>query len=343
MGRQHGEQVLDLRPQILEAIEARLKSLRRSGALAAGEIARVQSLWEQHAASTLELLRGMADSLALDWDDYFAYTISSYLAEHSRQLPIEKACTAWAAAAPVAREGEPILAKNRDYRPDHRELQCLALMQPTGGNLYLCLTSAASPGVFSSGINCAGLAVADNFVASTDTGPGIARYSLMMDILERFSRVDEAVAYLHTRPHFGDGNVILADAEGDLAVFEIAHTRQAVRRARGGWIASTNHFSAPETRERWMETSAPRACGNSQARRARVETALQVAQEMVDAAWAQRLMAKHGGLQNAICRHPSLERKSVTISTVIYLPRQRGLWVANGFPCQAPFEFFQVD
>jgi predicted choloylglycine hydrolase len=67
----------------------------------------------------------------------------------------------------------------------------------------------------------------------------------MMEILQNFSSVDEAINYLPTRPHFGDGSVTVLDAHGDMAVFEIAHSVQAVRQSDQGFVASTNHFTAP--------------------------------------------------------------------------------------------------
>jgi hypothetical protein len=37
---------------------------------------------------------------------------------------------------------------------------------------------------------------------------------------------------------------------------------------------------------------------------------------------------------DAICRHPEVDPQSVTISTVIYLPKERLIYLANGQPCQ---------
>jgi isopenicillin-N N-acyltransferase like protein len=52
-------------------------------------------------------------------------------------------------------------------------------------------------------MNSKGLAVADTFVASKDLGFGIPRYSLMMNILEKFDTVQDAIQYFHTVPHTG--------------------------------------------------------------------------------------------------------------------------------------------
>ncbi len=342
IGRQHGEQVIDLLPQIQNSINIRLAELRQGDPDLSPYVKEITGIWEQYAPDTLEMLQGIAEALHLEWEEYFTYTIASYLDSCLKNIQPGKGCTSWAANGTITRDGAPILAKNRDYHPDHQPLQCLARIKPSHGNPFLCLTSAGSPGVFSSGINSKGLAAVDTFVSSTDIGPGIARYSLMMDILQNFSTVKEAIDYLPTRPHFGDGTVTLIDAQGEMAVFEIAHSVQAVRLSDEGFIASTNHFSAPETRLFWVDREPAHLQGNSQGRRRPIENSLRSAKGQVDIRWAQALMGQHGDSLSAVCRHAEMDPTAVTISCVIYLPRQASMYVANGHPCQAPFEYHKV-
>ncbi len=291
IGRQHGEQVTDLRPQILNSMQVRLAVLRKENPDLAPHIKEITQTWEKHAPDTLDMLHGMAEALDLKWDEYFTYTIASYLTSSLNNSNKNEGCSTWAASGIMTRDGAPILAKNRDYHPDHQPLQCLARIKPTYGNSFLCLTSAGSPGVFSSGINSTGLAVVDTFISSSDIGPGIARYSLMMDILQNFSTVNEAINYLPTRPHFGDGSVTVMDAQGDMAVFEIAHSVQAVRRTNKGFVAGTNHFSTPKTIPFWVDREPDHLKGNSQGRRRMIEAALGSAQGQVDVSWSQALMS----------------------------------------------------
>ena len=343
IGQQHGIQVSDLRPQIQTSMSIRLDTLRKNNPDFSHHFKEITQLWDQYAPDTLEMLRGMAEALDLDWDEYFTYTIASYLTSCLENSGQNEGCSTWAANDKVTRDGELILAKNRDYHPDHQPLQCLARIKPAQGNPFLCLTSAGSPGVFSSGINRAGLAVVDTFISSTDIGPGIARYSLMMDILQNFTTVGEAVDYLPTRPHFGDGSVTVLDIHGDMAVFEIAHSVQAVRRSEEGFIASTNHFSAPETRSFWVDREPANLQGNSQGRRGMIENALRSATGQVDIPWSLALMGRHDDSLSALCRHVVDDPQSVTISCVILLPRQASMYVANGHPCQTPFGFVRVE
>jgi hypothetical protein len=342
MGQQHGKQVADLRPQILSAMRLRLARLNQTGADHSPGIKEITRIWEKYATGTLEMLLGMAEALELNWEEFFNYTIASYLSGAETQESRKNGCTTWAVNKEFTGCGTPLLVKNRDTDPEHQPLQCLARVQTEQGRSYLYLTSAGSPGVYSSGINDRGLAVADTYVASKDIGPGIARYSLMMDLLEKFSTVQDATDYLFTLPHFGDGTVILADAGTDLAVFEIAHSKQVVRKPTEGFLVSTNHFSAPELCGFWKDCEEPGLQGTSQERRRRVEHALRSSNRPIDVPWCQTLMAQHGNALNSICRHSEIDASAVTISSIIFLTQEKGCYVSNRPPCQQAFEWFQI-
>ena len=346
IGRQHGEQVVDLRPYIQASMQTRLAVLRQQGVNLFPYLEEIIQIWQQHAPATLEMLLGIAEALEFDWRDYLSYTIFPYLEGRinliHRAVHQDQGCTTWAASGVFTHDGAPLLVKNRDNHPDQRPLQCLAHVRPERGYPYLCLTTAGIPGVSSSGINTVGLAVVDTYVASTDVGPGIGRYSVMMDLLEKCASVRDAIVYIRSHPHFGNGTVSLVDAQGDMAVFEIAHSVLAVRHPNEGFVVSTNHFTAPKTRTIWMDCEQPHLQGNSVERHGRVEKALRAASGRVDIPWAQNLMAQHGTGLSAICRHAEIDPLGVTISCVILLPRQASIYVANGHPCQTPFELVRV-
>ena len=337
MGVQHGRQVAYLRSHILETMTRRLRALSEWGDGREYE-RELLELWEEVARSTLEMLRGIADALSLPWADFFRYTVASYLEDRMRGTTIPEGCTAWAATAPATRDGRPILAKNRDYRPEHRLLQGLATAVPHRGYRYTYVTSAGSPGVFSSGMNEKGLAVADTHVVSLDIGPGLARYSLMMEVLERFASVGEVVDFVRTVPHLGDGTIVCADASGIVAAIELGHSRQNVVGPTGGVVVSTNHFVTPGLKDSWVDTNPSHLRGNSEARRQATYEALSLAEGQVDIAWAKVYMSSHQGRLSAMCRHLEVDGQSETISTVIFLPARRVFYFANGRPCQTAFQ-----
>jgi isopenicillin-N N-acyltransferase like protein len=342
MGRQHGEQVADLRPYILAAMEYRLAEITQPGFDISKYLKGMVNSWKVYAQDTLEMLKGIAEALDLEWERYLSYTLASFLDSQFKNSLEGDGCTTWAATGEYTREHAPILAKNRDYKLDHIPLQCLAHVRPTHGYPYLCLTSAGSPGVFNSGMNVKGLAVADTFVASKDLGFGIPRYTLMMNLLERFESVQEAAVYIHTVPHSGDGTVIITDAQGEMVVFEIAHSIQAIRIPDDEYIVGTNHFTFPVMRKLWVDREPPHLKGNTRERYRRVKRAIEASRGKIDVPWSQALMRQHKGPLGAICRHRELSDISSTIGSIIFAPKLGSLWVANGVPCQVEYEMFHV-
>ena len=345
LGIQHGAQVADLRPHIHAALENRLEKLAATGLDVRQPEQELLEAWQTQAPAILEMLRGLSDSLALDWERFLRYTMSTYLMDRARQ-PHDGAqgCTTWAAGAPITVNSEPLLVKNRDYWQDHQSLQCLAFTRPESGYSYLNLTSAGSPGVFSSGMNAAGLAVADTHVVSLDIGPGVPRYYLMMVLLEAHDSVASALDYLRTVQFMGNGTLILQDSRGQAAVVECGHNASPVKPAKAGFAVSTNHYTTTHLADQWLPKSRrEHLVGNSEARYQRVQQALQEAAGAVDADWAMALMRSHNGPLDTLCRHLDLEPNQATISCAIYLPQRKELHLANGRPCQAEFVVYGID
>jgi isopenicillin-N N-acyltransferase like protein len=342
MGQQHARHAAGLKAHILQAVDQRLDLLEKLPVDVQPFQTELQELWEVEDRPILAFLRGLADGLDLEWKRFFRYTTASYLFDRAQKPIPGQGCTSWAAAGEAARQNMPILAKNRDYRPGHRKLQRLVRTSPEKGYRYINLTSAGSPGVFSSGMNEKGLAVADTHVVSTDIGPGLARYSVMMQVLEQCSRVPEAVEHLQSVAHIGDGTLTLVDAEGNSAVFEAGHSRTGLIPSEKGYVVATNHYVSPRLANRWQDLSPLNQKGNTHSRYSAVAQALQNRSGGVDFEWGRRLMASHTTPLEAICRHPQYEPESVTISTVFFFPQTRTVLAAGGMPCRAAFKRYQV-
>ncbi|MGB9593529.1 MAG: C45 family autoproteolytic acyltransferase/hydrolase, partial [Anaerolineae bacterium] len=242
---------------------------------------------------------------------------------------VAEGCTAWAARPDWTENGQPILAKNRDQSMNLLGLQCVVRARPTNGYPYIAVTTVGWPGLASSGINAAGLAVADTHVRSTDLGPGLPRWWLMMHILERCETVGEALDYLSSAPRLGNGNVVLADARGDIAVFEEGHSAFGIRMPEGdqGYLVATNHFVTASLRDKCRLEDLGRK-GDTVARKARMEAALAEAKGQVSGSWARAMMSSVDGI-GAICWEDR-EKKVGTISTAILSPARRTMWVRHG-------------
>lgn len=332
MGRQHARQARSRRAALLRVVAARLVGRWPRRPAAVDEYA---AAVRRYAPETAEMLDGMAEEFDIPAARLWAYTASGWIAERRATAADAlrgEGCTAFAVAEA---RGGPLLAKNRDYYRDHAQVQVLAEARPARGFRWIALGSVGSAGVFSSGLNERGLAVADTHVATRDLGPGAPRFAQMLHVLERCATVAEAVALLRAAPASGGGTVLVADASGALAVCELTHER-AVATPAEGQAVTTNHFVHPAVRAR--QRALPRIDGASRGRRARVAAALRDVR-VVDAESAEALLAAHGTTRTAVCRHayPSARGRYGTISSVVYSLRDREVRVAEGWPCQAPF------
>ncbi len=334
MGLQHGRQLLDLRPLIVETAEKRLAAL---GGFAAGTLlSELEKVWALKARSTLEMLAGIAEGLGMDAALLSRYAAASYLEDRLRDSSGTEGCTVWAASGAATADGAPILTKNRDFNSAHLVLQTLALATPQDGYRYLYVTGAGSPGVYSSGMNEEGLAVADTYVPCSDNGPGLARYTLMMDLLEHHSSVASALDYLKSVPRMGPGNLVLADAGGEMAVFEVGHSHWGVVPATNGLVVATNHFVTPVLSEYSARRMRGGTDGESKARHRSACGWLRDTWGRIDGDEARRIMSHHADIEGGICRHDTGDGGS-TISNVIFFPAERSLLFCNGRPCEGSY------
>lgn len=343
MGVQHGQQAVSLRAHILTAMEARFAQLAADGADESFEalVTKTAQLLHTVDPATIDLMRGLAAGLDIPFELLLRYNLIAFLRDAltTRPAPSE-GCTTWAAAGAATRSGQPILAKNRDYNLEHLPLQVVARAEPAAGYRYTYVTSAGSPGVFVAGLNEAGLALVDTHVSTPDVGPGLPTYALSMHILEEHHSVRSALAYLQHTPRLGRNNLLLADAGGDVALFELGHRHSAIVEADNGLLVNANHFCSPTMQHWFVDTNPPPLRGNSRQRCDTVRALLEPARGQIDLPLARQIMAHHGGPLDSICRHPLPQADTSTISATIFFPAERRLHFCHGQPCAGQYQVF---
>jgi len=251
----------------------------------------------------------------------------------------ETGCTTWAYSGQKGQGEGILLAKNRDYLLSHRGLQVVFRCKPSQGIEHISVNSIGACNVFSSGINKEGLAITDTRVPSSDAGPGLPRYSLMMHILENFSYVDEAMDYLKSVPRMGGGNLILADAKGRIGSAEVGFQDLDLLQRDTGCLVCTNHFEGSFMQRHYRQED-KRKREDSRWRSGEVTWRLTQRGDGVNLDQAKELMATHGK-EFSICVHRglSLSEETSTLSSVLFLPLRRGFYYSEGFPCRAPYHW----
>jgi hypothetical protein len=309
--------------------QARAEGLLDSDAL--DYLAAQRAFHLTHDPEGMAELRGIADAFGLSEAELFAHQHLGTLRDMKGGAVLIEGCSAWAVGQ--GSEG-PLVVKNRDYSGAHLGIQ--AVLRHTGPDIrtgeMLSLGSLGSLAAWSSGINGAGLAVADTQVSVNRHRVGWLRYFLLPRLLARAATVAEALALIRSLPHAGGGTLVMADRAGATASVELSASGPAI--AEGGPQWRTNHYTMPGLVAETLGPDGDRIAGNSHARF--VHLARVLPGRDWTAAAARALMATHPGGDGApICQHADSTGDAETISSVVYSCRLGGMEVAEGTPCRA--------
>jgi len=317
---------------VRNATVSRVERARAEGVIdAAAEsyLAAQRRFHEGHDPEGLAELAGVAAGFGLSEPDLFAHLHLGTLRDIKGGASLIDGCSAWATAS--GPEG-PLVVKNRDTSGVQVGVQCV--LRHSGPDIVtgqvLSLGSLGSLAAWSSGINAAGLAVADTQVAVNRHSVGWLRYFLLPRLLARARTVAEAVVLIRSLPHAGGGTLVLADREGATAAVELSATGPVITQGGPQW--RTNHYTAPHTREETLVPDGDSIASNSHRRfdfLARV---------LPDQAWtvrkAKALMATHPGPDTApLCQHAESTEGAETISSVVYSCSIGGMEISDGAPC----------
>jgi isopenicillin-N N-acyltransferase-like protein len=328
-------------PAVRAAVLGRIGDDARGLAAAGGYIEQQWRFMERHGPRHLAQLRGIADGYGLEVWNLFVY-LHMGMIEDADGLPAaeEDGCSAVAVSGDG---GETLLAKNRDYRGEHKALQRVFLdSDPAWGERHvLSVGSLGSPGAFSSGINSDGLALVDTRVGWRRPRVGWLRYLLMNEILVSAGDVAEALEIIERVPHAGGGVVALADSTGARAVVELGAGRIAVQQAGAVGIARTNHFHDAELAAGQTRVPADPASENSVGRFQRLQAWLDsLGGRPVSIETLGATMAGHAAAgAPAVCRHGGDDR-SETISSAVFACNSRKLYFCPGNPCRGPWQVY---
>lgn len=155
------------------------------------------------------------------------------------------ACTLWGAASDAVAGAGTLLAKNRDWRPDHT--QSIRLLAPPTGLRYVGLFAddGAEPGM-KAGVNEAGLAIVS---ASASSIPKKIRnaqdeaHGVMSQILRQYRSVAQVVEHADALFKPARASFLLLADRTQLLQVEIGLNGQySLKTQRNGTLSHTNHY-----------------------------------------------------------------------------------------------------
>ncbi|SMC20954.1 Acyl-coenzyme A:6-aminopenicillanic acid acyl-transferase [Andreprevotia lacus DSM 23236] len=222
-------------------------------------------------------------------------------------------CTLWGAAGSASAEGT-LLAKNRDWLPDH--VQSLRLVRPARGLRYVGLyaDNGSEPGI-KAGVNEAGLSIVCAEASSlpkTVRDAVVASHPLVSPILRQYRTLDEVQAHADelftgVKPDF----FLLADSKGLMQVEVGQDGRYTLQRTQNGTQAHTNHYTDPAVLNNGQKIGT-----SSAVRLARVQTLLAQAQQPHTLAEFTHISADHhDGPDNSLWRDHTLAGWQIALPT----------------------------
>lgn len=319
-------------PRVAGATVARVEAARAEGWFTPEAEAFLDAQRRFHGAADpegLAELAGIAEGFGLPEPELFRHLHLGTLRDlRSGARLAGEGCSSWAVGQ--GPDG-PLVVKNRDYTGTHRGIQHLVWHEgpdiTTGG--MLCLGSLGSPGAYSSGMNRAGLALADTQIGARTHAIGWLRYFLMTRLLATCATVEAALATIHAVPHAGGGSLVMADRTGATAAVELGAAYVSVE--TGPLSLRTNHFLSPSLADDTLGSGADRISASSAARHAFL--AARLPGQPWSIAGAAALMATHPADGAPVCQHPEPGEDTSTLSSVVYAIAEGAVYWHDGNPC----------
>ncbi len=328
-------------------------------------LARFRAAWllaqplEQDFPETNERLAGIAEGAGLGLRTIYLINaiepIMSSVKDRS-VVPSMAACSAVAVRGRRSASGEPIITRNFDYLPFIQPYFTLRENRPQHGHRSLDFTVATMSGTVD-GMNEKGLCITYNYAYTIDEGPPSAPISMLItEAIARCATVTEAADWIISRPRWGGGILMLADASGDIAALELSNTQHRLRRPEGGsdLLLHTNQFHCPQMqpyevshRAIFNERAHPAMRGRrvleSAELRTRRLTELLRGFKAFTSNELTALMADHGPhnrpSDTTVCVHGQLRATNACLQL---FPRSRRMRVAYDSACRAQYQEFEI-
>jgi hypothetical protein len=185
------------------------------------------------------------------------------------------------------------------------------------------------------GMNEHGLVFSGTTVSSKKVKYGVPKPFLGRTILNTCTTAKEAVDCLLKAPRTTGGNAMLLDAQGGFYIVECAADRCAVLHPEKQHLFSANHY----TDGKLTPLSPTDDIESSRARLERIQELFSQA-ERYDCETLKSFARDHNGEPGnlTICRHGDIS----TVSSVIFDPSNRRMWLATGLPCQSEYQEYFV-
>jgi acyl-CoA:6-aminopenicillanic acid acyl transferase len=346
MGKQYGRLVAD---ELVEGVEFLNTDPFFSLFL---PLARSQGFIEEAEANSypeiIEECRGMVKAASLagvpewEFDICIGLAYGEVIIEHLAK-ELGGGCTQLVASGPATKDSGLVHARNMDWGDLSYLLNhpTIIVRQPEGKIPFMVVGFPASVAPYS-GMNLAGLAVASNEIDALDDidRSGSGHQQMMYRMLGECSSLAEAEAFLQAQDHMTAESILISDGNsGEAAVFEMTANHMGISRlSQDGVVYISNHFAHPEMVDLDIPESPD---SNSWTRFERLEQLLEPGgpdslHGQLDVAGAISVLRdNYNPRTQETCPADHFDDcgtigNSATIYSMIFLPKQRIIYMAEG-------------
>ena len=253
-------------------------------------------------------------------------------------------CSTFGALPEATTNGHTIIGQNWDWLAGvHGRCVVLRISRSNGPNL-ICYTEAGIVGG-KMGVNQHGIGLVENGLVSDHDGRNPYEKPFHMrcrEILDA-ETYDLALLPITATRRVCSANFVVGHADGEVIDIETSPDAISYLFPRDGLITHSNHFMDPRHGPSQME----RISTSTLYRANRLDRLLRSHTGRIDDTVIKNALADHFGYPNAICRHPDerqpAAKRTMTNAAFIFDLNARTMLVANGPPCETPWELHTLD
>lgn len=280
------------------------------------------------APNILTEIRGIGDSLGVDYIEALSYNLPWYASSAGRT-----GCTCVAFGHS---DHGPLVAMNKDLYNHMRDTYLAREIHFTGGAHYLGYGHAGR--VWINGQNEYGLCTGGATVYPAWTNPqqyGLVEPLLSPVLLSNCRTIDEAISLAKKIRYVGTGaNILLGDREGSLVVLEVSPRAVEIREPENSAIFCSNFYASG----RLEHEDLPEVMADAVRRYERLKEEVQgddrSLQKMVE------ILKGHGS--GCLCRHKPDDLME-TILSYILLPKEKRMLLCDGAPCSGSYVSYAFE
>ena len=289
----------------------------------------------------IEVLQGLAKGAQAPFENVFTLRSLLELTFFIHKMPAM--CTAFAATGNATKHGQTIIGQNIDWHPDI-PLNLLRITWPTGvkqlsvslGGIWeYSLSSHPSSSPF-------GIAATATVAYTDNQNVDKVPLSIVMSKATRQKRMEGALSTcINAKKDLG--SFLMASGEGDLLGFEcVADDFEILYPDKNTLVRANLYLTERFKTHDFFPSLVP----DTYIRYGRLARLVEDHYGELTPEMMMTFLADHNGFPKSICTHVDPESKmppSVTLASVIMVPEEKTIYVANGNPCETVFDKYTID